>query len=196
MHPYSTDSRERETVPLYLAAAAIASALLLSVIFKEVDWAPPAWLDAPSTIAFYGMYYQVFRKWIWRWPILRTIGLIKVPYLAGTWNGHVVTTYDELKGKHEVRVIVKQDWTHFQFSLSSKHSQSKSTIGGILVQDGIAISYEYLNEPLSNALDTMHTHRGSVRLALSEDGETLSGDYFTGRDRTNYGSLFLKRSNS
>lgn len=192
-HPYSTDSSERETVPLYLAGAAIASAIGLGWLFKLLNWLPPAWIDAPSTIAFYGLYYQIFRVWMWRWSLLRTFGIIKIPDLSGEWDGHVVTTYDEQSGKHEVHVSIQQNWTDMRVVLKSSYSQSTSLIGAILTRDLVMLSYEYLNEPLPNAIGTMHAHRGSARLTLSDDGASLDGDYYTGRDRTNYGSLSLKK---
>ena len=77
--------------------------------------------------------------------------------------------------------------------LKTPYSQSTSLIGAILTRDMVVVSYEYLNEPLSEAVGSMHTHRGSARLTLSEDGMSLDGDYYTGRDRTNYGSLSLRK---
>lgn len=192
-HPYSTDSSERETVPLYLAGAAIASALGLGWIFRHLHWFPPDWVDAPSTIAFYGVYYQLFRIWIWRWPVLRKFGIVKVPNVAGSWAGHVVTNYDEHHGKHDITVTIDQTWTDIHIVLKSAYSESVSLIGGILTKDRTILTYEYSNEPLPNAIETMHAHRGSARLILSDDGSALSGDYYTGRDRTNFGSLFLKK---
>lgn len=192
-HPYSTDSSERRTIPLYLAGAAIASALGLGWIFRYLNWYPPDWIDAPSTFALYGLYYQLFRIWLWRWPVLRRFGIIKVPNLSGKWNGYVVTTYDEHHGKHEIAVTIQQTWTDLHIVLKSAYSESVSLIGGILTSDRTTLSYEYSNEPSSSATDTMHAHRGSARLILSDDGMSLSGDYYTGRDRTNYGSLSLTR---
>jgi hypothetical protein len=193
VHPYSTDSSERETLPLYLAGAAIASALALGWILAILKWLPPAWIDAPSTIAFYGLYYQLFRVWIWKWPLLRVFGIVKIPNLSGEWDGYVITTYDELHGKHSVHVSIQQSWTDMRVILKTPYSQSTSLIGAILTRDLVMLSYEYLNEPLPGAVGTMHAHRGSARLTLSDNGTALDGDYYTGRDRTNYGSLSLKK---
>lgn len=192
-HPYTTDSKEREIVPLYIAVAAIASAIGLNRLFTFVQWFPPAWIDAPSTVAFYGIYYQVFRKWLWKLSALRKIGWIKIPDLAGVWQGHVVTSYDEQSGKHPVEITIQQDWTHLLIKLMTQYSKSKSLIGGILTEDEKSISYEFLNEPLTGATETMHVHRGTARLILSSDGNSLDGEYYSGRDRTNYGAIHLKR---
>lgn len=55
-------------------------------------------------------------------------------------------------------------------------------------------AYEYLNEPKSGAVATMHTHRGLARLSLRrDDGDVLDGEYYTGRDRQHYGATWLRR---
>ena len=54
----------------------------------------------------------------------------------------------------------------------------------------------YISRNLSphvNAPETMHSHRGQARLAISEDVNEMDGDYYSGRDRQNYGLLHLNR---
>jgi len=53
--------------------------------------------------------------------------------------------------------------------------------------------YEYANDPRPDATVTMHAHRGLAFLRLSVDGKQMQGDYYTGRDRANYGSMQLRR---
>ncbi len=62
-----------------------------------------------------------------------------------------------------------------------------------MVGNGIVLSYEYRNEPLPRAVETMHAHRGTCSLELSSDGETLNGDYYSGRDRREFGSIHLAK---
>jgi hypothetical protein len=52
--------------------------------------------------------------------------------------------------------------------------------------------YEYTNDPSAKSVDTMHAHRGLAFLKLSIDGKILEGDYYTGRDRGNHGSMYLR----
>jgi hypothetical protein len=54
MHGYSTDSGERRIVPLLLASVAITLAWLSSKILTVMHLTLPWWLDAPSTLGFYG----------------------------------------------------------------------------------------------------------------------------------------------
>jgi len=53
--------------------------------------------------------------------------------------------------------------------------------------------YEYINEPCGDAAETMHAHRGIAFLRLSGGGEQLEGGYYSGRGRTNYGTIQLRR---
>lgn len=194
LHPYATDSDERKHVPLYLAALAIVSAVALSWVLQKIHW--PGWLDAPATAGFYGLYYEWFRRRLWRCRIFRKWRWVKVPDISGRWDGHVCTSFDEQKGKHSVRAEIIQDWTHLSIKVSSSYSRSHSIVGSILIGDEVVLDYEYENEPLPGAVETMHAHRGTASLALSSDGNSLSGDYYSGRDRQKFGSLRLTRVKS
>lgn len=191
LHPYATDSDERKLVPLYLAGLAIASAIALSWVLQKIHW--PGWLDAPATAGFYGLYYELFRRRVWKAKVFHTWGWIKVPLIAGRWKGYVVTSFDEQKGKHVVEAEIRQDWTHLEVRFNTAYSKSHSVVGSILTSGDPVLDYEYVNEPLPAAVATMHVHRGTASLLLSSDGKTLSGDYYSGRDRQNFGSLYLKR---
>lgn len=191
MHPYATDSDERKTVPLFLAALAIISAIGLSRLLAWIHW--PSWIDAPATAGFYGLYYEAFRRWLWRIRILHRLSVVKVPTLQGKWVGHVSTSFDELTGRHPITLEIAQDWTHILIQLLSDYSRSKSVIGGILVGADITLSYDYFNEPLPKAVNTMHAHHGSATLRFDQVNDVLQGEYFSGRDRTNYGAIYLKR---
>jgi hypothetical protein len=193
-HPYATDSREREIVPLYLAIAAILSAIGFSKILSWTHLHPPSpWIDAPSTATFYALYFWFFRKWLWKINAFHSLGWIKVPDLAGEWEGEVITSFDEKAGRHAVGVSIVQDWTHLKVNLKSAYSQSTSLIAAILIDDNASLTYEYFNEPLPEAAETMHAHKGTARLTLSNDGSLLDGDYYSGRDRSNFGALHLHR---
>jgi hypothetical protein len=63
----------------------------------------------------------------------------------------------------------------------------------VVTEDECILIYDYLNEPNSDAVDTMHMHRGTARLVLTET-DKLEGDYYTGRDRKNTGAMKLRRN--
>src|SRR5260370_18122498 len=82
MHGYSTDSGERRVVPLCLASVAIALAWVSFKILALLHFSLPWWLDAPSTLGFYGALYALFDPNLWRNRLLRKLGLVPVPNLT------------------------------------------------------------------------------------------------------------------
>jgi hypothetical protein len=191
MHPYATDSAEREKIPLYIAGLAIVSALGLSWVLQHIHW--PGWLDAPATAGFYGLYYQLFRHYLWKLELLHRWGWVRVPNIAGAWDGYVVTSFDEQKGKHRISAQVQQNWTHLRVTVSTDYSRSSSIVGSILIGADVVLDYEYRNEPLPTATQTMHAHRGTASLRFDDNAGVLEGEYYSGRDRLNYGAIRLEK---
>ena len=195
MHTYTTDSSERKFIPLYIASASILLAWGLNRLFNFTQLTVPWWIDAPSVIGFYGLLYTLFNKYLWRSRILRTIGIVKVPDLNGVWNGYVVSSFDKHAKEDKATIKISQTWTRIVIILETNYSKSSSLIAAIVTEDpsGTILSYEYLNEPKPNAKHTMHAHRGTARLTLKSEGKVLEGEYYTGRDRQNFGILRFER---
>jgi hypothetical protein len=194
MHRYSTDSNEREQVLLGLALLAVGTAWGFSWILRAAQATAPWWLDAPSTMGFYGIYFKLFDQYFWRGSVFRNIGLLKVPVLAGTWHGHVISSFDDHKKPQKVKVQVKQTWTQIVVLLSSEVSASHSLTAAVQVRapEGTVLSYQYENQPRPEAVKSMETHVGSARL-MFRDGRCLEGYYYSGRGRQEHGALFLER---
>lgn len=194
MHPYATDSPERRTVTLILSVLSILAAWCFASTLEALHLGVPWWLDAPSVVGFYGAFYAGFDRYLWRIPIFRTIRLVRIPRLDGTWQGYAASSFDNHADHHPVSVHIAQTWTHIRIGLAADKSQSHSLVASLLVE-GISptLTYLYLNEPKADAVNTMHTHRGTVQLTLQAD-RSLDGEYYTGRDRQSYGVLHLTRS--
>lgn len=196
MHAYTTDSSERKFVPLYIAGASVLLAWTLNRVLGSTQFTIPWWIEAPSVIGFYGLLYTVFNKYLWKLRILRTIQVVKVPDLNGTWNGYVASSFDKHATKYDAALKIFQNWTRISIVLKTNYSKSSSLIAAIVAETpgGITLSYEYLNEPMPNAKNTMHTHRGTARLTIQSNGKALEGEYYTGRDRQNFGILRFERA--
>jgi len=197
MHPYTTDSDERKYIPFLVAVGSILAAWGLYKIFEIIKLVPPWWVDAPSVVGFYGVFYKLFDKWLWQWGVFRKIKLVRVRDLNGTWQGHAASSFDQHATRHDATIKIHQTWSKINISLETSNSKSKSVIAAIITGEPEAtlLSYEYFNEPKANAVPRMHAHRGTARLHLHkrEAGETLEGEYYSGRDRQNYGSLQFTR---
>lgn len=195
MHAYGTDSAERRVVPLLLASIAIVGALLLSRGIERLGWEIPWWADAPSVMSLYGLLHATFDRHVWRIGLLRRTGLIRVPDLNGSWKVRIKSSHD---GKElEANITVHQTWRGMNIRLKTDQSQSSSLIASLLTSDPneFVLSYEYLNTPGHGAVATMHMHRGSAEIRFARDATLVSGngEYYSGRDRANQGSLALER---
>jgi hypothetical protein len=197
MHPYATDSNERKIITFGLALLSVGAAWILSRGLATTNLSLPWWFDAPSTMGFFGIFYGLFDRMLWRCSGLHRLGLVKVPALAGNWRGHLVSSFDQHPKTHRVRVRINQTWTRIVILLHSDTSKSFTHVAAIQVHapDGIVLSYQYENQPQPNAVRTMETHQGSARLTL-QDNDCLEGFYYSGRGRQEYGSIHLERIQS
>lgn len=194
MHPYATNSTERQTVPLFIAAIAFAVAWAVSAALRRYMIELPFWVEIPSTAGLYGLGYECFKHRLWKLKFLSSLGWVETPHIAGEWSGIVTTSFDEHATQHDISIVIKQNWTDLSVRLKSRYSGSYSVIGAITIDSAQdLLSYEYINEPLPGAVDTMHTHRGTARLKISADRQRLEGEYYSGRDRKNEGILILKK---
>jgi hypothetical protein len=194
MHGYSTDSGERRVVPLLLASVAIVLAWVTSRILAITHLSVPWWLDAPSSLAFYGVLYSLFDTYLWRNSLVSKLGLARIPNLGGRWSGHLISSFDGHTTSHPLVINIFQTWTHIAVFLSTAQSMSRSCAAMIQVDDpdGVALIYQYQNQPLADAMNTMHMHYGTAVLKVS-NGDCLIGDYYAGRDRRTFGRICCRR---
>jgi hypothetical protein len=195
MHGYSTDSGERRIVPLLLAGAAVTLAWVSSRILSAVHVLPPWWLDAPSSLGFYGVLYFLFDRILWRIRFFRKLGLVRVPNLAGHWRGYLLSSFDGHSKHYGLMIDIFQSWTQVAVFLMTETSVSRSSAAMIQIDipDGIALIYQYQNQPLADATKTMHMHYGTAVLRLS-DADCLTGEYYAGRDRRTFGRICCQRA--
>lgn len=192
MHPYSIDTEERKNVFLFLGVISIVSAWGFHKMFGYYKVDLPWWTEPPSLLFFYGSLFIVFDKWLWR--IFKKMGFIQTPNFSGEWSGHLKSSFDEsLETKATLRIY--QTWTKIKILLNTDQSLSHSESASVVINtpEGAYLSYQYLNEPKPNAVKTMSIHRGTTRLLFKERENMLIGEYYSGRDRQNYGSLNFKR---
>ena len=191
MHPYSIDTAERRTIPLFIAVAAILAAWGLNATLQALQVSVPWWFDAPSVMGFYALFYSLFDTYLWRWNFLRLIRLVKTPILAGKWQGSCTSSFNN--STHQVGLTIKQTWTGVQIVLTAPESQSHSLVAAISIESpgGPTLTYQYQSDPRAGSNDGMHIHYGTTRLAIKED--LLEGEYYSGRGRQNTGALSLQR---
>ena len=100
----------------------------------------------------------------------------------------------------EVKATLKifQNWARIKILLNTDQSSSQSKTASIIIDtpEGKYLSYQYINDPRPNAVKTMSIHRGTARLLFDEKKNSLEGEYYSGRDRQNFGSLYFVRQDA
>ena len=190
MHSYEVEGRGK--VVIALAGLSILPVWLLNVSLEAVDFEPEWWVSVPSFAGFYSALYWVFDHFLWRLGILRKLRIVRAPNLNGKWEGTVRSSYNEYDRGFPVAVVVLQRWSKISIRLETEHSRSHSITASLRTVDvkSVELTYQYLNEPKSNAPARMEMHRGTVFLQMTSSG--LEGDYYTGRGRREIGSIKLR----
>lgn len=193
MHPYSIDTDERKNILLFLAIISIVFSWSFYKILGYYQLSLPWWVENPSVLFFYGLFFVIFDKWLWQY--LKKIKFVKTPNLNGEWSGNLKSSFDNHSAEVKAKLKIFQTWTRIKILLTTNQSLSQSETASIVIgaPEGNYLSYQYINEPKSSAINTMSIHRGTVRLIFDEKKNTLNGEYYSGRDRQNFGSLsFVK----
>ena len=192
MHSYEVEGRGR--VAVSLAIASILIIWLLHVVLDAINFDPQWWLSVPSFAGSYSGLHWLFDRYVWRLGLLRKLKLIQLPDLNGKWVGEVESSYSQVGSAHPVSVIILQRWSRILVRLESEHSRSRSITASLRTIDLLnpQLSYQYVNEPKSNAPVTMEMHRGTATLETTGSG--LEGDYYTGRGRGEVGTIKLSKA--
>ena len=197
MHPYVTDSDERIQVPVGIAFFSLLASWGVHIFFQAINYTPHWLIDVPAFAGFYGIFYKWFDNELWKVPLFRKIGLVKVPNIAGKWDGHLTSSFDDHQREIKAAIEIKQTWTKLQITLETETSVSRSETASILtkIPDTALLSYEYVNEPKPHARSGMQIHRGTAKheYQVNNKYELFDGEYYNGRGRGNFGTLFFKR---
>lgn len=195
MHAYSIDTNERKNILLVLAVISIVFSWGFYKILGYYQLSLPWWVESPSVLFFYGLFFIIFDKWLWQY--LEKVNLIKTPNLTGEWNGNLKSSFNNHSSEIKATLKILQTWTKIKILLTTNQSSSHSESASIVIDtpEEKYLSYQYINDPKSNAVETMNIHRGTVRLVFDEKKNTLEGEYYSGRGRQNFGSLYFVRNN-
>jgi hypothetical protein len=134
---------------------------------------------------------------LWKIYFFRKIFFIHTPIIDGKWSGEICSSYHNHKKKVKGKLVIRQTWNNIEIKLNTKTSESKSEIAGIVQENknSYILIYQYNNAPEMNATKTMHSHKGTAILNIKVDLESkMAGQYYSGRDRMNFGSIKFTRN--
>lgn len=177
----------------------IVSAYLLFLFLKATGLSDALWfIDIPSVPGFIFIYYRLYDQKLWNKPIAKSAGLNSTPDLTGSWSGEIQSSHDAFTSNHTATLTIQQTASHISLVLATERSRSESCLAMIFTKapDGATIQYGYENKPSNSAVASMHAHEGAATLTLNSAGDalTLSGQYYTGRDRENRGTMTFTKA--
>ncbi len=194
MHPYATDSTERTRVVAWLALIALALTYGVHRYTTYYGLAFPWWAETPSPFLIFGLLHVGFDRYAWRWRIVRWLGDLTIPDLAGSWDANIKSSHNQFSVALQADVTIEQTWTRMRVCLTTTSSISYSLVGAILIDHGggTRLIYQYVNEPRPSSAETMNIHYGTSSLRLTSP-TTLDGVYYTDHGRRENGELILAK---
>ena len=195
MHAYSIDTDERKNILLALAIISIGFSWCFCQFIGACEISLPWWVERPSVLFFYWLFFLIFDKLLWQY--LKKLNFRKTPNLNGEWKGKLKSSFDSHSAEQKATLKISQTWTRIKILFTTDQSSSHSESASIVIDapEGKYLSYQYINEPRSNAIETMSIHRGTATLIFNEKKNTLEGQYYSGRGRQKFGSLHFVRGN-
>jgi len=195
LHEYSVDSGERLYVVFYLAISSILAMAAVQLILNNFNLQIPWWFDGISVFSFYGLFLFLFDKYLWKWQLTKLVRLVKVPNIAGIYEGTLTSSYDNFKNSIAIKVEIFQTWTKISINWKTTTSNSRSLVASIITNnEPNTLTYQYLNEPKESTPLSMHMHKGTTIAEITSDG--LIGGCYSNRDRQTTGQFELKKVNS
>ncbi len=156
----------------------------------------PFWLETLSPLAAYGLIYGLFDKYLWKWPVFKWLGIVRVDDMSGRWYGEQTSSFKRPNGKPaKSRIILEVKQTFSSVSACSYYKNwrspnCRSTIMNIDGNNCLVLIFE--SEPNSNHSSGDSQHKGVTQLSYFKQDDKICGTYFSSNG-TN-GDIVLNRS--
>lgn len=172
-----------------------AISLAIGWIFAEAFPFLPFWAETISPLAAYGILYNLFEKYLWHWPVFRTIGVVTQPDIRGRWLGSQLSSFKDQNGKNiSSRVImeVRQTFSEIKIETYYKNWQTERCIASFMTIDGQCVLFIlFETSPKVQYEGDANQHKGVMRLTLLPDNH-ITGTYFNAEGR--HGEFKFRRT--
>jgi len=173
---------------------------LISKILSELITIKNVFLEIPGFFGVFSFLLWVFDNHIWKWKIFRFFKIIEFPDLSGEYKGSFESSYkkDRKNVTGSAKLVIKQTASNITIQGVFNESQSISVHSFFAFNDleqKNCLYYFYKNKPAVNAVETMNQHEGVAILCFDENTKILNGEYYSSRDRNNYGVIEVKLIN-
>jgi hypothetical protein len=196
MHPYQIDEEIRIRVFIISAFLAVGAARILNLAIQALPFSIPWWVETPSVLGFFGLFVWLFDSYFWKIKFIQQMEWFYIPNLNGVWETEIKSSYTDFDKSVQARTIIRQTASKISISLETDTSSSHSIHAALMRTERVnkfELAYNYINTPKADSLSSMSIHHGTVWLQISDTGQILDGEYYSGRGRQNFGRLVFKR---
>ena len=197
MHQYQTDDSIRSNLLITAVLLAVALAYFFNATLEYFNIQLPWWFESPSILGLYGLTYWLYDKYLWKIRWVQKIDWIKTPNISGTWDAEIRTSHDGFSDCVSAIVIIRQTAFRISISMETDTSRSHSVQAALLKTDKVSeyeLTYNYINHPKADSVKTLNIHLGTAHLHISDNLQRMDGDYYTNRDRENFGRIVFRRA--
>lgn len=198
MHEYTLNNHDRKkTYYILFLISGLLSALAsycIGLIYDSFNIS----VAAPSGIAIFFLTFLLFDLFIWKFKIFYNLGIIRIPYIAGTWDGIVSSSDTE---NSRVIFTIHQTYSRIKIRLETetKTSHSMSKMASLQMEDPtfFSLRYEYLAEYKPTPESDPLRHYGVTNIILKSNNDSFDDEqlatYYTESKRDTHGELKLVR---
>lgn len=199
MHTYHTGEEIRTRAFTVSGILAIIAARLFHLLTQQLLPDIPWWIDTPSVLGFFGIFIWLYDNHFWKcWPF-RILPWFYIPNLNGLWKVETKSSYTGFDEIIQASGLVRQTASKICIALQTDQSFSHSIFAALVRMDrfnAFELMYYYLNHPKADSVETMSVHYGTCWMRISEDTVRLEGEYYSGRERQNYGTITFLQEES
>ncbi|HEU4975759.1 MAG TPA: hypothetical protein VFT50_11760 [Baekduia sp.] len=197
-HPYSAVMVDRTRAIFIAALAGVVIFAAIGYGIEKSAWQPPFWLTTPSAGLFFGLFFGMYDRVLWRKSIFG-FPLSQVPDLRGRWTGEISIEAGPRRREEQLLenipcfVTVTQSWTRMVVRFETPFSTSVSSMAAIL--DG-EFHYEYAVQPKvgTSYPKDMNNHGGMARMRFDARlPKRMSGHFFNDQNYQRFGRYELRR---
>jgi hypothetical protein len=197
MHEYTIAYHDRKMAHYALAVLSGLIGIGIAYGLSAIQAASGLVIVAPSGVAVFVVLFLVFDQFLWNWPWLYKLGLLRVPDLNGDWEAEISSSGTGEKIRAQVKI--HQTYSKIRIHLETDKSSSLSRMAAIEMASPtmFTLRYEYSAEYQRDKTAAILRHFGVTSICLKSNDHRLLGEhsanYYTEQGRDSHGTILLKR---
>lgn len=197
MHEYIISSHDRKYSYYFIAIISGLFGVGIAFLINAIKTNYGIIVAAPSGLAIFGLIFFLFDHFIWKYPPLYILGLVKIPNLNGDWVATISPS--EAGNKISAKVKIHQTYSKIGIHLETDQSNSLSKMATIEMAHPtmFTLRYEYSAEFQRDEQSTILRHYGVTSIRLKSDDHHFLNEhlanYYTEQGRDSHGEIVFKK---